>query len=60
MDDPAKQDKPECRGQHKHHDGKQQPTLQQLAEAGDEETSECGNDIAGGSLSWSHECAINE
>lgn len=51
MDSPAEQEEPQHGGQHKLHDGHQQPALQKLAEAGDEKAAQCGNHIAGGTLS---------
>ena len=51
MDRPAEQDEPRHGGQHKLNDGHQQPPLQKLAKAGNEKAAQCGNHLAGGTLS---------
>jgi hypothetical protein len=46
MDDPPEQDKPEDCRQAKLDDRHQQSALKQLPQAGDEETAECGENVA--------------
>ena len=46
MDDPPEQDKPEDCRQTKLDDRHQQSALKQLPQAGDEETAECGENVA--------------
>jgi len=46
MDDPPEQDKPEDCRQTKLDDRHQQSALKQLSQAGDEETTECGENVA--------------
>ena len=46
MDDPSEQDKPEDCRQTKLDDRHQQSTLKQLPQAGDEETAQCGENVA--------------
>jgi hypothetical protein len=50
MYEPAKQEDPQHAGQHELHDGHQQPALEELAEARDEEAAQCGDDVSGGAL----------
>src|SRR5206468_12235531 len=45
MDDPPEQDKPEDCRQTKLDDRHQQSSLEQLPQAGDEETAECGENV---------------
>jgi hypothetical protein len=46
VDDPSKQDKPEYRGQAKLQDRHQQPALEQLPQAWNEETAKRGKHIS--------------
>ena len=46
MDDPPEQDKPEDCRQAKLDDRHQQSALKQLPQSGDEETAECGENVA--------------
>ena len=46
MDDPPEQDKPEDCRQTKLDDRHPQSALKQLPQAGDEETAECGENVA--------------
>lgn len=47
MDDPSQQENPKNRGQTKLDNRHQQPALEQLPEAGNKETAERGENIAG-------------
>jgi hypothetical protein len=47
---PSKQDEPEYRRENKLKDRHQQPALKQLAQARDEETTECRDNVASGTL----------
>src|SRR5690606_32306610 len=50
MDNPAHEDEPQNSSQHGLHGSDKEPPLDELAESGDKEAADGGDDVAGGTL----------